>query len=96
MSYVIWPIKLSWNLSLDLSRRQAKTKRQICHLSLSDSKNGAHLTWWVTILYSNLYQLMQNDQKLGKMILNLTELRPKSFGTKLNLTELGQHFLEPN
>ena len=65
-------------------------------LRVSDSKNGAHLTWWVTILYSNLYQLMQNDQKLGKMILNLTELRPKSFGTKLNLTELGQHFLEPN
>ena len=68
----------------------------IWHLRVSDSKNGVHLTWWVTIFYGNLYQLIQNDQKLGKMILNLTELRPKSFGTKLNLTELGQHFLEPN
>ena len=37
-------------------------------LRVSDSKNGVHLTWWVTILYSNLYQLMQNDKKLGKMI----------------------------
>ena len=41
---------------------------QIKYLRVSDSKNGVHLTWWVTILYSNLYQLMQNDKKLGKMI----------------------------
>ena len=39
------------------------------HLRVSDSKNGAHLTLGVTILYSDLYQLMQNDQKLWKMII---------------------------
>ena len=38
-------------------------------LRVSDSKNGAHLTLGVTILYSDLYQLMQNDQKLGEMII---------------------------
>ena len=38
-------------------------------LRVSDSKNGVHLTWWVTIFYGNLYQLIQNDQKLGKMII---------------------------
>ena len=39
------------------------------NLRVSDSKNGAQLTLGVTILYSDLYQLMQNDQKLWKMII---------------------------
>ena len=63
------------------SFRRSKTRRSHIfyilsanHLSVSDSKNGARLEWWVKSLYNDLYHWIRIHYQITKIIFFIRDL----------------------